>query len=109
MLVSPTDCNTITCEGLDKNKDLWRLEEDILESILPHLQRRNNILQFRAENIILSYSGWKMKLPWYVSTVRWILDDDPNKSIKTRLSMYEWISMQIAISPDERFLASCAQ
>ena len=107
MLVSPTDRNTITCEGLDRNKTLWKIEEDSLESILPHLRRRNNILQFRAENIILSYSGWKMKLPWYVSTDLWILDDDdPNKSIKTRLSMYDSISMQIAISPDERFLAA---
>ena len=106
MLVSPIDRNTITCEGLDRDKDLWKLEEDILESILPHLRRHNNILQFRAEIIILSYSGWKMKLPRYVRTDLWILDDDPNKSIKTRLSMMDWINMQIAISPDERFLAA---
>lgn len=106
MLLSPTDRNTITCEGLDRDKDLWKLEEDTLESILPHLRRRNNILQFRAENIILSYSGWKMKLPSYVRTDLWILDDDPNKSIKTRLSMWDRINMQIAISSDERYLAA---
>ncbi len=106
MLLSPTDRNTIPCEGLDRDKDLWKLEENTLESILPHLRRRNNILQFRAENIILSYSGWKMKLPSYVRTDLWILDDDPNKSIKTRLSMLDRINMQIAISSDERFLAA---
>ncbi|MXV78907.1 WD40 repeat domain-containing protein [Candidatus Poribacteria bacterium] len=106
MLVSPTDRNTITCEGLDRDKNLWKLEEDSLESILPHLRRRNNILQFRATSTILSYSGWRMKLPWYARTDLWILNDDPNKSIKTRLSMNDWISLQIAISPDERFLAA---
>ena len=105
MLVSPTDRNTITCEGLDRDKDLWRLEEDSLKSILPDLSRRNNVLHFRAECIILSYSGWKLKLPWYVRTGLYNLDDETDKSIGSRLNMMIF-GMQIAISPDERFLAA---
>ncbi len=105
MLVSPIDRSTILCKDLDEDKDLWDLEEDILKTILPDLRRNKYFLQFRAENIKLSYSGWKMNLPWYVRTDLWILDDDPNKSIKTRLSMMN-MRMQIAISPDERFLAA---
>ena len=46
MLVSFTDGKTITCRGLDGNKDLWNLEKDSLKSILPDLRRRNNVLQF---------------------------------------------------------------
>ena len=109
MLVSLIDRNTIACEGLDRDKDLWDLEKDSLESILPDLSRRNNVLQFRAENIELSYSGWKMKLPWYVRTDLWKLNDDPNKSIKTRLSMMDGIRMHIDISPDESFLAAALE
>ena len=105
MLVSFTDGKTITCRGLDGNKDLWNLEKDSLKSILPDLRRRNNVLQFRAKNIKLAYSGWRMNLPWHVRTGLWNLDDGANESIEAGLTMTE-MSMQIAISPDERFLAA---
>ena len=65
LLVSAIDHNTIACEGLDEDRGLWDVENDSLKPIQPHLRRRNNVLQFRAESILLSYSGWKMKLPWH--------------------------------------------
>ena len=104
MLVSPIDHNTITCKGLDADKDLWDLEEDSLKSILPDL-RRNNLLQFKARNIKLAYSGRNINLPWYATTRMWILKDEANASIKVGMSMME-MGMQMAISPDERFLAA---
>ncbi len=108
MLVSATDGNIIPCDGLEGNSDrfpLFRLKEDSLKSILPALRRRNNVLQFQAENINLTYSGWTINLPWHGRAGLWNLDDEENKSIVGNLSMLE-TSMQIAISPDERFLAS---
>ncbi len=107
MLVSFTDGKTITCRGLDGNKNLWNLEKDSLKSILPDLRRRNNILQFRAKNIKLAYSGWRMNLPWHVTTGLWNLDDEANESIEAGLTKTA-MSMQIAISPDERFLAAAS-
>ena len=107
MLVSFTDGKTITCRGLDGNKNLWNLEKDSLKSILPDLRRRNNVLQFRAKNIKLAYSGWRMNLPWHVTTGLWNLDDGANESIEAGLTM-TGMSMQIAISPDERFLAAAS-
>ena len=108
ILVSATDGYIIPCDGLEGNSDrypLFSLKEDSLKSILPDLRRRNNVLHFHAENINLTYSGWTMNLPWHGNAGLWNLDDEENKSIVGNLSMLE-TSMQIAISPDERFLAS---
>ena len=46
-----------------------------------------------------------MNLPWHVTTGLWNLDDEANESIESGLTKIE-MSMQIAISPDERFLAA---
>ncbi len=109
MLVSPIDRKTITCEGLDGDKDLWSLEEDSLKSILPDLRRRNNVLQIKAQNIILVYSGWRMNLPWHATAGLWNPRDGENDSIEaTSLTKME-MGMQIAISPDERFLAAARE
>ena len=105
MLVSAIDGNTIECPGLVGNKNLWNLEKDSLKSILPDLRRRNNVLQFKASNIKLTYSGWSMNLPWYATTGLWNLDDEANDSIIEDLSKLE-MDMEIAISPDERLLAA---
>ena len=107
MLVSTIDGNTIECPGLVGNKDLWNLDKESLKSILPDLRRRNNVLQFKASNIKLTYSGWSKNLPWHVKTGLWNLNDETDKPIESRLSMMEmeW-GMQIAISPDERYLAA---
>ena len=108
MLVSPTDGNIIPCDGLEGNSDrspLFRLKEDSLKSILPDLRRPNNVLHLQAENINLSYAGWTMNLPWHGNAGLWNLGDEENKSIVGNLSKLE-MAMQIAISPDERFLAA---
>ena len=108
MLVSPTDGNIIPCDGLEGNSDrspLFRLKEDSLKSILPDLRRPNNVLHLQAENINLSYAGWTMNLPWHGNAGLWNLGDEENKSIVGNLSKLE-MEMQIAISPDERFLVA---
>ncbi|MCG9128184.1 sigma-70 family RNA polymerase sigma factor [Candidatus Poribacteria bacterium] len=109
MLVSPTDGNIIPCDSLEGNSDrytLFRLKEDSLKSILPDLRRPNNVLQFHGRNIKLSYSGWTMNLPWHWTPGMWNLGDDENKSIVGNLSINDHSEMQIAISPDDRFLAA---
>ena len=106
MLVSVTDANTIECPGLDGDKDLGDLEKDSLKSILPYLRRRNNVLQFKASNIKLAYSGWRMNLPWHGRAGLWISREDENESIES-ISLLKVIpDIRITISPDERFLAA---
>ena len=108
MLVSSIDRNTITCEGLDEDKDLWSLEKDRLNSILPDLRGRNNVLQFRAESIELANAGWRMNLPWHATTGLWNLDDGTNESNKARLVKTQ-MGMQLAISTDKMFLAAARE
>ena len=105
MLVSHIDGNTIECPGVTGNKDLWKLEEDSLKSILPDLRRSNNVLQIKAQNIILVHSGWSMNLPWHATAGLWNLVDEENKSNNVRMTKRE-MDMQVAVSPDERFLAA---
>ena len=102
MLVSVIDHNTITCEGLGSDRDLWDLEEGSLKSIQSELLRRNNVLQFRAENIQLAYAGWRMKLPWHTNAGLWNLND------RAGLVMTH-LDMPMAISPDEKFLAAARE
>ena len=105
MLISISDDKIIACQGLDRDKDLWDLEEDSLKSILPDLRSRDNVLQFRAENIELTYSDWKMHLPWHTRAGMWNLKDEANKSIEAGM-MKTGVGMHIAISPDKRYLAA---
>ena len=109
MLVSSIDGGTIECPGLVADKDLWNLEKDSLKSILPDLRRRNNVLQFKAENIKLAYVGWNMNLPWHGEVGFWNLDDEANESIEAVKLFKTHMGMQIAISPDERFLAAARE
>ncbi len=105
MLVSVTDANTIECPGLDGDKDLWALEGDSLKPTLPYLRRRNNVLQFKASNIKLAYSGWRMNLPWHGRAGLWNPREGENESIEATSLIKTVPDMRIAISPDERFLA----
>ena len=58
------------------------------------------------ENIKLSYSGWTMNLPWHWYAGLWNLDDEEKKSIVGNLNVLDNMEMQIAISPDEKFLVA---
>ena len=69
MLVSFTDGKTITCRGLDGNKNLWNLEKDSLKSILPDLRRRNNVLQFTIVWTILSCQDFRSGVKYGLSTL----------------------------------------
>ena len=109
MLVSVTDANAIECLGLDGDKDLWDLEEDSLKSILPYLRRRNNVLQFKASNIKLDYSGLTINLPWHGRAGLWNPRDGENESIEAISLTKTHLGMRIAISPDERFLAAARE
>ena len=106
MLVSVIDGNTISFPGLDGDKDLWGLEKDSMKSILPDLRRRNNVLQIKAQNMILVYSGWRLNLPWHATVSLWNPRDGEGDSIEARSLLKTEMGMQIAVSPDERYLAA---